>query len=376
MKKIVLLIFMTSFLFSCMTNKNVTIESIENKYTNELENNIDNWNLAHYIAAFGTKHEMNVISENTDLINSQDNMGNTPIIVSQLFNNLETFESLISNNCDVTIYNNMGGVPAIYMGYFEKNNYINALKIYTDAGHSIDRTGYQNTSLLHYAVRGANVELVQEIVKYDIDYKKTETGHNFYPIDMTSISSYKYTDIIEFDDTVYEKENKIKELLLRNGSEPAIDLPLQMGNFGNFFFNVYVNIESLVNERIPLQEINTPDVFEVLVINNRPHAIMTKDILTNLFEKYGFNIEITNIDSDFKNEISKMAESEDRYTILINVSNNPYASNYWVTFQGFIKDSYYSDFFKVYNSDSTFNPMLFRYNDISKIISIKSKKIE
>lgn len=371
-----ILIFLACTILSCVTSEKITIESIENKYSHEVQNNVDNWNLIHYIAAFGNKYEMDIVLENTDLINSQDKMGNTPIIISQLFNNLETFESLITNKCDVTIYNNMGGIPAIYMGYFGKDNYLNAIKIYTDAGYNIDTTEYQNTSLLHYAVRGANVELVQELVKYDVDYKKTETGHDFYPIDMISLSTYKYTNIAEFDETVYDKENQIIDLLLKNGSESAMDLPLQMGNFGNFFFNIYVNIESLVNARIPLQEINTPDIFKILDINKRPHAIMTKEILINLFNKYGFNIEITNIDSDFENEILRMAESEDRYIILLNVSNNPYASNYWVTFQGFIENSYYSNFFKVYNSDSTFHPILFKLSDITQILAIKSKKIE
>lgn len=85
-------------LSSCVT---VTTESnnfveLEQRYQtfNSIEN-FNNWDILHFFAAIGTYDEMLLVIKYADNIECHDLLGNTPIMIAQRYNNIQSYEALL-----------------------------------------------------------------------------------------------------------------------------------------------------------------------------------------------------------------------------------------------------------------------------------------
>lgn len=108
-KKYLLVVISLSVLLSSC----VTVET-ESTLTSELESrfrtfneseNIYGWDMAHFYAAVGTKEEMLLAIELSDSLEFRDFLGNTPIMIAQRYNNLQSYEALLSTGCSINWLN-------------------------------------------------------------------------------------------------------------------------------------------------------------------------------------------------------------------------------------------------------------------------------
>lgn len=130
-KKYFILFLSALLLFSCISIDPVeyTWEDLQNRFDiYDNTENFQNWDIAHYVAAIGSKEEMLMVIDRGVSIESMDFNGNTPVMVAQRYNNLDTFEVILNY-----------GYHLKWTGYFSDDNYNEALNIAAANGYIITR---------------------------------------------------------------------------------------------------------------------------------------------------------------------------------------------------------------------------------------------
>lgn len=371
-QKLITIILLFAAVTAWADEKKLDPFSIIENYSSIMREDENNWTIAHCVAAMGTAAEMEVLLETADLIDERDDFGNTPVIVATLYGNMDTFRFLIMNGCDTEAVNKRGGACVHYLGYFDEKEQGEALELinqYSD----IDAPTGKGLSLLHYAVHGGRRSLVEELINYEVDINREDKVGSFRPVDMARYISFQYTDVVTVNDNDIKLENDIVALLLDNGSRYKSYIPMSIAAFGNFFFNIYVAIDSILEDGISMAEVNKGEYFSYVNVNGSENPIIALEDVGKMFGDAGIDVELQVYKEDFEQVIDDCNYSEDLYVILANLSGHPYIRNHWGLVTTRYRRGSYQNFLQVYESSSLFEPMFYRLEDVGTMISIRIK---
>ncbi|MBI9105424.1 MAG: ankyrin repeat domain-containing protein [Spirochaetales bacterium] len=369
--KAALILVFFCFGFSVYSDDNhYDVFNIIEKYSPLLKEDSNNWTTVHCVAAEGSAGEMEILLESADLIDEVDAFGNSPVMISALYGNIGAFRVLIENGCRLDILNRRGGSCASYLGYFNDEDIDEALAL-IDEYSDIDIPTSGEMSLLHYAVHGGNYGLTAKILGYGVDVNREDSRGSMRPVDMARFISFQYTDVVDISDGDIELENMLVDLLLDNGSRNKSFIPMSIGAFGNFFFNIYIAIDSLLDDGPSMDEVNRGEYYTYKEVNGSLNPVIGIEAVGKMFEDAGLNVELKLHKQNFKQIIDECNDSEDLYLIMANMSGHPYIKNHWVLITTRYQTGSYQDFLKVYESSSLFAPLFYRVDDIGMMISIK-----
>jgi ankyrin repeat protein len=368
--KVLVTILLINILLPVFGDENQEVFSIIENYSSIMKDDNNNWTVAHCVAAYGTATEMEILLEAADLMDAQDDFGNTPVMIAALYSNIDVFRTLIKNGCNLKVFNSRGGSCCTYLGYFNDEDQDEVLALFDDVGN-IDRPTSRGMSLLHYSVHGGQKTLTGKLLNYKVDVNREETTTHMRPIDMARFITFQYTDYIEIGEDDVTLENEIVDLLIDNGSRYKSYIPMSIAVFGNFFFNIYIAIDSILENGISLDEVNLPDYYSYVVVNGSENPIITLEAVERMFGDVGIEVELEVHNSNFEEVIDDCNYSEDLYVILANLSDHPYLKNHWALVSTRYRSGSYQNFLKAFESSSLFEPMFYRLDDIGTMISIK-----
>lgn len=180
-----------------------------------------NCNLLHVAAAYGNRHVVDLILNESDLLNKKDSRGRSAIYYSLTYKNFDTFEYLIEKNADLTHKfrrckstndnllhlavslgktetvdviikkipelvhwkNSLGQTPIVYA--FEANN-MTIIKLLLDNEAELDIQftwkGFENNNLLHVAASHNNIELAELLLSKHPELLDLRDAVNCAPI--------------------------------------------------------------------------------------------------------------------------------------------------------------------------------------------------
>ena len=376
MRNLLAIFFIIIVLTSCVTMEDHLL-NIESEYSGSSGSISDGLSLIQYAAAYGSGSEMEaVLSLNgPGDINQTDQRGNTPAVLAVLHNNYETFEVLVEMGCDLSFANEIGGSAITYIGYFDSQNRSKAFSLLKENNELLQYTSSRGMTLPHYAAYGLNAEMLRSLITLGcpLDVKENMTG--LTPIDMTQLSTYKYTDLIELNEDDYSRENFTVNLLLENESPEISDLPMNLSIYGNFLFVIYATIDSLFPYKVDLGYVNKPDYFTIEEDHGREVISLNQNEIIKIFNFFSFDIEIDVYDSDFKTVIQTCSESEDLYVLIANFGNHPYMNQHWACIRNITEDGSYTDYLEVMNPNALFEDQYFKVQDISQLVAVKLVEI-
>ena len=114
------------------------------------------------IARHGTSTQMaELIKENSELINTKNKSGYSPLILACYHNNIEIIPFLIANGAHVNETSEMG--TALLAASYKGNNKI--AEILIAKGANVNSSDKKGTTALHFACRTKNKDLAKLLVK-------------------------------------------------------------------------------------------------------------------------------------------------------------------------------------------------------------------
>ena len=376
MRRIFPILLVLLLITSCISLED-NYTTIKTNYINDSQDISDEWKLIHYAAAYGSKEEIKAVLEIDDIeIDLTDSKGNTPAIIAVLNDNFDTFSELVKNGCDLTVTNYIGGSAISYIGYFNSENMTKAFFLLSEKDELYNYHSTDGMTLAHYASYGLNIDMLSNIIDLGLPVNEKENLTNLTPIDMTQLTTYKFTDLFEVTDAEYQHEKEYITLLLSNGSDELAELPMSLSIYGNLLFVIYASIDSLFPYQIDLSYINRSEYFTVENINGRECISLNRNEITQMFKDFYYDVEIEVVNSNFNKKIKECSDSEDGYILFANFGNHPYMTQHWANIRNVNDSINYNNYLDVMNPNRLFEGQYFRIQDISNLVAIKFTEIK
>jgi len=258
----------------------------------------------------------------------------------------------------------------ILLGYFSLENFKKACLLLGRYKIDLDQPSEKNMSLLHYLVYSCSYEKVEYFLQFNPDLLRKDTVSDALPIDMLQYCNYEYTDISEISDVKEQSIDKIRKLLMDNGSPDITRAPLTIAGFGNFFFVNFKAINALRPD-IDIGELNQSRYYKFIKKGKQKTARIDLEKLYEMYRDAGIEVEINVYKDKFLDVMKQCEESSDVYFLIANMGNCPLISQNWVNLSGIEEDKY---FLIKNDSDSRFKLFDYRLQDINVLITIRIVK--
>lgn len=382
MKKLRTMFLPLALLLSLITAACATLPSSEAnlaRWEEEAGSNPDGWAVIHYAAAYGSADEMNSVLSSEPYrgqLDSPDGRGNTPLMISALFDNADTFEALFDAGADTTAQNAVGGTVFTYLGYFDRSRYPRIFEFLSSRGCSIDRPTEHNLSLVHLAAAGGNTELMTEILKYGVDVGRRDSLSELTAADFATLSVFPYTDLVEASPEDLTRRDRIYSLLESAGAPERGPLPLRIDVVGDFMMILYGSIDGITPFEIPFEWINRPEYFRFWSEGEQEYASLDEERITALFRDFGFRVNLTRYTEDLPEVYRTLDEAEEKYIVWFNLGNHPYSMNYWFFMRSQTEEGNYRGYLDAAHPNSLFDPLYVRWSDVSEIVAVEYEPLE
>ncbi len=302
-----------------------------------------------------------------------------PLIDAAKKRDYKTFEKLVKKNADLNETNEKGMNLQLALAYFDEKDFKKACTLLAKKGFDFDVPVANNVSLVYVLSYSLSYEKLETLLKYKVDINRRNEIQNTKPIDATLFSTFKFFSSQIIPDETYDRAQKTRDLLLKNGSDPLEPFPLTMANVGNGFFCI-VNIVAGFNPYINPQVLNSSSLFDFTPVNGQEQATIKEDEMVQLFLNQGVEVTITNhYDPDeILDRLIFAEEAPDPYCLIINTGNNPIAPYQWalITQGGFDQDKSPARDLIISSPDALYDFVTFQRQDISQLILIKLNFLE
>ena len=302
-----------------------------------------------------------------------------PLIDAAKNRDYKTFEKLVKKNASLNETDEKGMNVQLALAYFDAKDFKKACTLLAKKGFDFDVPVANNISLVYVLSYSLSYEKLETLLKYKVDINRRNEIQNTKPIDATMFSTFKFFSSQKIADETYDRAQKTRDLLLKNGSDPLEPFPLTMGNVGNGFFCI-VNIVASFNPYINPQMLNSSSLFDFTPINGQEQATIKEDEMVQLFLDQGVEVTITNYydPEEIHDKLIFAEEAPDPYCMIINTGNNPVAPYQWAILNqgGFGEERSPARELVLSNPDALYDFVTFQRQDITELILVKLNFLE
>ncbi|CAF0868090.1 unnamed protein product [Brachionus calyciflorus] len=187
------------------------------------------------------------------LLQIPDKFGNLPLMIAIIRNNFDIFQTLIEYGADVNAQNESLKTALMLAAFYGKLEFVKELRACNASYDFVDKTGM---TVVHYAVDGGNLDVLQWILYDGADVNKKDTSNGWTPL-LRAASVNASGDVarmlLKFNAKIdaLDKENKSALLIATiNGNLPFVKVLIEHGanfntknNFGKSLYDLAVSMD-------------------------------------------------------------------------------------------------------------------------------------
>ena len=303
----------------------------------------------------------------------------TPLIDAAKNQDYKTFESLVNEGASLDEINESGMNVQLALAYFNDKDFKKACNLLAAKDFNFDVPVENNISLLYVLAYSLSLNKISTLLKYNVDVNRKNSITNLKPIDATQFSTFKFYSEQKMNSSNYKNAKKIRELLMKYGSEDFTFCETTMGNIGNMFFCLFNIIANFFPFATP-QMINSNELFDFSEIDGQQIVTLRQDKMKELFDSINFDVEINNYYETDKilEQLIQTEQSEDSYALIAMTGKNPIAPFQWINISGgdYSKNPEKTANLVFANPDALYQFVDFQVKDLTELITIKIKSVE
>ncbi len=304
---------------------------------------------------------------------------NLPLIEAAKAKNFPRFRELVASGVPLDETTEKGLNLQLALAYFSDEDFAEACSLLDRKGFDFDEPAENGMSLLYSLAYSCSYEKLSTLLKYNVDVNRINPVSDMRPIDATQFNTYKfYGDQVIPEDAFYKAE-RVRKLLLENGSEDFEPVPLTMGKVGNFFF-CNVNLLCSYYSYLSPMMLNVPGLFTIIEEKGQTQATIMKEDLIDLYSYVNIDLSIDSYTEpdEILEKLEEAIRSDVTYGIIAFMGRNPIAPHQCVNLSGNNGLTSFSPetWLKTVDPDANYDFVDFQIKDISQLLLLNIEFME